>query len=112
MRALFRGGYLLLRRALSCLRARATAPFERRFCGLGLWYRLSDISSMYPICGSKMELGWMKKRLIAAALVAGATPEFAAEGPVYAYCSAKDRNAQTYIKIGRASCRESVCQYV
>ena len=39
----------------------------------------------------------MKKRLIAAALVAGATPAFAAEGPVYAYCSAQDRNAKTYI---------------
>src|SRR3546814_8918269 len=52
---------------------------------------------MYPICGAKMELGWMKKRLIAAALVAGATPAFAAEGPVYAYCSAQDRNAKTYI---------------
>src|SRR3546814_4420536 len=52
---------------------------------------------MYPICGSKMELGWMKKCLIAAALVAGATPAFAAEGPVYAYCSAQDRNAKTYI---------------
>src|SRR3546814_20557536 len=93
----FGGCVLLWGRSRICLRARGMACFGGLFCGLGLCYRLSDISLMYPICGSKMELGWMKKCLFAAALVAGATPAFAAEGPVYAYCSAQDRNAKNSI---------------
>src|SRR3546814_3590802 len=68
----------------------------------------SDLPAPPPHGRSEMMIRRLIRVALALAMVGAATPAFAIDASFYTY----DGFAETVDEIGRASCRERVCQYV